>query len=478
MLFNSLEFAVFFPFTTALFLLTPLAWRWLPLLIMSSVFYMAFVPAYILILIVTIVVDYAAGLIIEASQGRTRRLSLIVSVVVNVSFLAFFKYWNFLNENLAALFGAAHLRYPVPLLTIALPIGLSFHIFQSLSYTIEVYRGNQKAERHFGIYALYVMFYPQLVAGPIERPQNLLHQFHAPRAFDAERAALGLQRMLWGFFKKVVVADRLAAMVDVVYDNPTSFTGAPLIAATLAFTVEIYCDFSGYSDIALGAAQVMGYELMENFSRPYFATSVSEFWSRWHRSLSTWFRDYLYIPLGGNRVSLGLWIRNTVIVFALSGLWHGASWTFVVWGFLHAAFLVAGRLKDKALAGKVAAPRFLKWLATVGLVAFAWIFFRAHTLREARYITAHLFQGLPAQLHSPRSLWLAVRALGQPDDLLLGVLFTGLLFGVEALQSRGSLRARLAAQPLVVRWGLLYACMFTTILFGVFRHHAFIYFQF
>lgn len=478
MLFNSLEFAVFFPFTTALFFLTPLAWRWLPLLLMSSVFYMAFVPAYILILLVTIVVDYAAGLIIEGSQGRKRRLFLIVSVLVNVSFLAFFKYWNFLNENLAVLFGTAHLHYPVPLLKIALPIGLSFHIFQSLSYTIEVYRGHQKAERHFGIYALYVMFYPQLVAGPIERPQNLLPQFHAPKPFDAEQAALGLQRMLWGFFKKVVVADRLAAMVDVVYDNPTSYTGAPLIAATLAFTVEIYCDFSGYSDIALGAAQVMGYELMENFSRPYFATSVSEFWSRWHRSLSTWFRDYLYIPLGGNRVSLGLWIRNTVIVFALSGLWHGASWTFVVWGFLHAAFLVTGRLKDRALGDRLVAPRALKWLATVSLVAFAWIFFRAHTLREAHYISTHLFSGLPAQLSSPRSLWVAVRALGQPDDILLAILFTAFLFAVEGLQSRGPLRARLREQPTLVRWGLLYACMFTTILFGVFRHHAFIYFQF
>jgi D-alanyl-lipoteichoic acid acyltransferase DltB (MBOAT superfamily) len=222
----------------------------------------------------------------------------------------------------------------------------------------------------------------------------------------------------------------------------------------------------------------MGYELMENFSRPYFATSVSEFWSRWHRSLSTWFRDYLYIPLGGNRVSLGLWIRNTVIVFALSGLWHGASWTFVAWGFLHAAFLVTGRLKDRALGDRLVAPAFLKWLATVSLVAFAWIFFRAHTLREAHYISTHLFSGLPAQLSSPRSLWVSVRALGQPDDILLGILFTAFLFSVEGFQSRRPLRTWLRAQPILLRWGLLYACMFTTILFGVFRHHAFIYFQF
>jgi D-alanyl-lipoteichoic acid acyltransferase DltB (MBOAT superfamily) len=315
MLFNSIEFLVFFPIVTIGYFLLPHKFRWLWLLVASCYFYMAFVPIYMVILGFTIIVDYYAGIFIEQSEGSRRKWFLVMSLIANIGVLAVFKYYNFINENITWLFKGFALQNPIPYLEILLPIGLSFHTFQAMSYTIEVYRGNQKAERHFGIYSLYVMFYPQLVAGPIERPQNVLHQFHEEHYFDYKNVTNGLKLMAWGMFKKVVIADRLAAMVGQVYDHPQGYTGLPLIIATCLFSIQIFCDFSGYSDIALGSAQVMGFELMKNFDRPYFSKTISEFWRRWHISLSTWFRDYLYISLGGNRVSK--WRRevNLFIVF-------------------------------------------------------------------------------------------------------------------------------------------------------------------
>ena len=329
MLFNSLEFLAFFPIVTVLYFVLPHRIRWFHLLVASCLFYSAFIPAYLLILGFTIVVDYFAGIWIENAVGARRRALLGASLVANVGILAVFKYYAFLGSTYTAVAGVFGHAGSFPLLDIILPIGLSFHTFQAMSYTIEVYRGHQKAERHFGVYALYVMFYPQLVAGPIERPQNLLHQFRELHTFDAERVGLGLRLMLLGLVKKVVVADRLAIVVDRVYDNPELHTAPALTVATICFAFQIYADFSGYSDIAIGAAQVMGFTLMRNFDHPYIARSISEFWKRWHISLSTWFRDYVYFPLGGNR--RGTWItqRNLLVTFMVSGLWHGADWTFV-----------------------------------------------------------------------------------------------------------------------------------------------------
>ncbi len=298
MLFNSLEFALFFPFVTLLYFVLPHRVRWALLLGASAWFYMAFVPVYILILGFTILVDYVAGLLIENAAGRRRGWYLALSVLANVGVLAVFKYWNFLATNVNDVFLLFDPQIQVPLLALLLPIGLSFHTFQAMSYTIEVYRGTQPAERNLGIYALYVLFYPQLVAGPIERPQNLLHQFREVHQFDADRVFAGLSRMLAGLFKKLVIADRLAIVVNGVYGDPTAYSAGTLLLATWLYAVQIYCDFSGYSDIALGAANVMGFTLMENFDRPYFATSIGDFWRRWHISLSTWFKDYLYVPLG------------------------------------------------------------------------------------------------------------------------------------------------------------------------------------
>jgi D-alanyl-lipoteichoic acid acyltransferase DltB (MBOAT superfamily) len=338
--------------------------------------------------LVTITIDYSAGIYIEKTEGRKRKSWLVLSIVSTCLVLFVFKYYNFFNENIGNLAKLFHIPYSVPALNIILPIGLSFHTFQSLSYVIEVYRGHQKAEKNFGIYSLYVMFYPQLVAGPIERPQNLLHQFYEKHKFDYENIAEGLKLMLWGLFKKIVIADRLSLYVNAVYNHPEHHSGLTLILATIFFAVQIYCDFSGYSNIAIGAARVMGFKLMTNFNRPYFSKSISEFWKRWHISLSTWFKDYLYISLGGNRVSVPRWYFNLFFVFLVSGLWHGANLTFVIWGAINGIYLILETLTSKLRKsiGKVL-PREINTsfqiIVTFILTCFAWIFFRANTLTDA-----------------------------------------------------------------------------------------------
>lgn len=395
MLFNSIQFVIFFVVITTAYFTIPHKYRWFLLLASSCYFYMVFVPVYILILGFTIVVDYFAGIWLEKTHDKKRKIFLVASLIANIGVLAVFKYYNFINENLSALLGFAGYKNPIPYLSILLPIGLSFHTFQAMSYTIEVYRGHQKAEKNFGIYALYVMFYPQLVAGPIERPQNLLHQFYEKHEFDYTRVVEGLKQMLWGYFMKLVIADRLAIYVNTVYNNADQHTGKTLALATIFFSFQIYCDFAGYSNIAIGAAKVMGFKLMTNFNRPYFSHSISEFWKRWHISLSTWFRDYLYISLGGNRVSIPRWYFNLFIVFLISGIWHGANWTYVIWGSLNGFYLVFAIVSQNAR-NKFHTFTGLnkhKWLfnasqvlVTYLLACFAWIFFRANSLGDASLI--------------------------------------------------------------------------------------------
>jgi alginate O-acetyltransferase complex protein AlgI len=364
------------------------------LLAASCYFYMAFIPVYILILGGTIVIW------LEKTEGKRKKHFLIASLIANIGVLAVFKYYNFLNANLSEILNSFGYQNTIPDLSILLPIGLSFHTFQAMSYTIEVYRGKQKAERHFGIYALYVMFYPQLVAGPIERPQNLLHQFHEKHYFKYEAFVSGLKLMLWGLFMKLVVADRLAIYVNAVYNNPDKHSGITLIVATVFFAFQIYCDFAGYSNIAIGAAKVMGFKLMTNFNRPYFSASISEFWKRWHISLSTWFKDYLYISLGGNKVAIPRWYFNLFFVFAVSGLWHGANWTFIIWGALNGFYLVFAIISEnwRKRFGKLIfldrVPKLnnvLQIVITFALVCFAWIFFRANTTADAFLIVKNIF---------------------------------------------------------------------------------------
>jgi alginate O-acetyltransferase complex protein AlgI len=489
MLFNSLQFLIFFPLVTALYFAIEHRWRTLFLLAASCVFYMAFVPSYILILAFTIVVDFAAGLWIESAQGRRRRLFLAASIAANVSALSVFKYFNFLAGNANALANVLHLPYAVPTLDILLPIGLSFHTFQAMSYTIEVYRGHQKAERSFLTFALYVMFYPQLVAGPIERPQNLLPQFRQCHRFDYVEAVYGLQRMAVGMFKKVVIADNLAILVDRIYQNPSQYHGLPLVVATLFFAFQIYYDFSGYTDIALGAAQVMGFRLMENFRAPYFSHSIGEFWRRWHISLSTWFKDYVYIPLGGNRVSTPRHYLNLLAVFMLSGLWHGANWTYVVWGLLHGAFLIVGdatrsvRGRLSSAVGLERVPRLsgaLSLASTFVLVTIAWVFFRAASLADALYVLSNLSQGLLADatslLRGETVQGLTMKALAFNGCLLLAAV------GVEWLITRaGELHevTWMTRQPVWLRYGCYFMLIYGPLVLGSAAvNQQFIYFQF
>ena len=488
MLFNSVIFFIFFPVVTILYFVLPHRFRWALLLAASCFFYMFFKAVYILILFFTIVIDYYAGIWIEESNSHKRRkFFLILSLIANIGVLVVFKYFNFLNDNISGLANLFGFQNNIPYLSILLPIGLSFHTFQAMSYTIEVYRGNQKAERHFGIYSLYVMFYPQLVAGPIERPQNILHQFYQKHSFDYERVTSGLKLMAWGLFKKMVIADRLSVMVDYVYNDPSNHTGLPLVLATLFFSFQIYCDFSGYSDIAIGSAQVMGFRLMDNFNRPYFSKSIGEFWRRWHISLSTWFRDYLYIPLGGSRVAKWKKQRNLFIVFLVSGLWHGASWNFIIWGALHGTFSLIENytqsFQDKFYSAIGVKNRkvlydTLRILVVFVLVTFAWIFFRATTLTDAAYIIKHSFLALinPA---SYKAIFTDAIFLGQ-DKWYFAITIFAVLFMefIHMIQRHKSIRHMLASKPLLIRWGVYFSFILSIIFFGKFDSGNFIYFQF
>jgi alginate O-acetyltransferase complex protein AlgI len=489
MLFNSLEFLIFFPLVTAIYFLLPHKFRWLHLLIASCIFYAAFVPVYILILLFTIVIDYFAGLMIENSAGSTRRLYLTLSILANVGVLAFFKYFNFLSANWNELVHLLHLKGAnSPVLNILLPIGLSFHTFQAMSYTIEVYRGNQKAERHFGIYALYVMFYPQLVAGPIERPQNMLHQFYEKHSFNYLSVTSGLKIALWGLFKKVVIADRLALFTAPVLNHPHNYPAITLLIAVFFFTFQIFCDFSGYSDIAIGAARVMGFKLMTNFNRPYHARSISEFWKRWHISLSTWFRDYLYIPLGGNRVSIPRWYFNLFFVFLVSGLWHGANWTFVAWGALHGFYLIFAIVtagwdrKALALFRLNADSRlYIAWrvVTTFILVMIAWTFFRANTIQDSIYIISQFPPAIKDLLHGLKahSLWLGQIPVSA-YELAMSFLLIVFLEAVHYAQEKMDLSRLIDKQPIYIRWPIYYAGIAATLGLGIFTNAQFIYFQF
>ncbi|HET6408181.1 MAG TPA: MBOAT family O-acyltransferase, partial [Chthoniobacteraceae bacterium] len=453
MLFNSLEFAIFFPIVAVLYFLLAQRHRTLLLLVASCVFYMAFIPAYIAILGVTILIDYFAGMFLEHAQGRRRKVLLWVSIVATCLVLFVFKYFYFFTDNFIGMAGIFGWKLTGPLIHIILPVGLSFHTFQSLSYVVEVYHGRQPAERNFLVYATYVMFFPQLVAGPIERPQNLLHQFYERHEFDYDRITSGLKRMAWGFFKKLVIADRLALYVNDVYAAPSQYNGLQLTLATVFFAYQIYCDFSGYSDIAIGSARVLGFRLMENFNNPYWSRSISEFWRRWHISLSTWFRDYVYLPLGGNRVTPLRRYRNLLVTFGLSGLWHGAAWTYVIWGLINGVYLICGVVSKAArdrwiqrmgLQESGVVRSALGIISTFTLVCFAWVIFRAKDMADASYILTHFWRNWDfGQISTPQFL------LRQLPVAVLSIVF---LEVVQFVHSRVSITQLHAYRPDAVRW--------------------------
>ena len=469
MVFNSLQFLVFFGIVTSAYFLLAHKYRWALLLLASCYFYMAFVPIYLGILGLTIVIDYFAGIYLERFQGGAKKIFLGCSLLANLGVLAVFKYYFFFSDNFNFLANYFSLPVHFPVFNFLLPIGLSFHTFQAMSYTIEVYRGNQKAERNFGIYSLYVMFYPQLVAGPIERPQNLIHQFYEKHVWDTARVKSGLLQMMQGFFKKVVIADRLAMVVDPAYANLSSQSSLNLIMASIFYSFQIYCDFSGYSDIAIGASRVMGFKLMNNFNAPYTAKSIPDFWRRWHISLSTWFKDYVYFSLGGNRVSVPRWYINIMIVFILSGFWHGASWNFVIWGALHGLFQLMGLTLNRVFPHLAAdqlrsvAGIWMCRLFTFLLVTIAWVFFRIPKFGDIQIYFRQITQGT---FSDPISLAF------NTNELLFSIL---LIVGLYLYDLK---RDKIKVDSVQLFWPIMAGMAFLIYFFGVFNMKQFIYFQF
>ncbi len=481
MLFNSLQFLVFLFIVTIAYYTLPHRFRWILLFIASAYFYMAFIPEYIIILIFIAGLDYALSLLLERLEGPQRNAAFAAGVIINLGILFSFKYYDFINDNISFLFHLSGFHYSYKKMTLALPLGISFHTFQSLGYLIDVYRRKISPEKHFGRFFVFVMFFPQLVAGPIERAENLLSQLYKNITFDSNNLVEGFERMLYGFFKKVVVADRLSIYTDQVFNSPHLFGGMYTIVAVYFFAFQIYCDFSGYSDIAIGAARILGIDLMENFKRPYFASNIQEFWRRWHISLSGWFRDYLYFPLGGNRVSQLFLFRNIFIVFLLSGLWHGAAWNFVIWGALHGLYMIFYNVLGsyfsfgrKHKSGPFATV--LSFFITFHFTLFAWIFFRANSFPESLLIIKHLV--LPAY---------DISGNVQVMYMLKSGIITLLVFLVmEAIQELREKNILTFTSFLMEWWSknfytrvITSSVMLLIILFaGVFNNSSFIYFQF
>ncbi len=481
MLFNSIHFVFFFPVVAAAHFALPHRFRWALLLAASYYFYMSWEPAYAILIFASTLIDYLAAIQIgRAASAAKRRAFLLFSLLGNFGLLFAFKYFNFVSSSIDAFLGLCDVPHSSIQLNVLLPIGISFYTFQSVSYTIDVYRGIRQPERHLGIFALYVSFFPQLVAGPIERADHLLPQFFQKQAFDPARVRDGLLLMGAGFYKKLVIADRLGIYVDEVYANPAEYGGLPFVIAAYAFTFQVFADFSGYADIAIGAAQVMGYELKENFRRPFHAKSMAEFWRRWHITLSNWFRDYIYFPLGGNRVSAGRHYRNLFVVFTVSGLWHGAAWNFVIFGALHGLYLIVGDLTRAARERVVRAlfpPRFeplhrlIQMIIVFHLFGVALILFRAPSLGDAYRLVSTTLQRF--SLADPTAF--------EPlpaSGLILALLAIAAMEAVHLMQLRAPIRSRLAAMPLPVRWTTYLAFGFGILLCGAFTSEKFVYFQF
>ena len=404
MLFNSIDFLIFLPIVLVIYYIIPMKYKHIWLLISSYYFYMCWNAKYVLLIFVSTVITYLSGILIDKVEktwsdvdklGKYKKLILAISFVSNLGILFYFKYINFALDIVTRILSKVNISMNVPVFDVILPVGISFYTFQALSYSVDVYRGEVAPEHDFFRYALFVSFFPQLVAGPIERSKNLLTQLREPRKFNFGYAFDGILLMLWGFFLKIVLADRIAIFVDTVYGDCEHYQGIYLIVATVLFAVQIYCDFSGYSSIAMGTAKLLGIELMDNFNAPYLSTSVADFWRRWHISLTSWFKDYLYIPLGGSKKGSLRKYFNKMIVFMLSGLWHGAQLTFVVWGAINGLYQVIGEILmpiRKKVSDIIGINRnsegvyALSALATFALVDFTWIFFRADSLGRAIYI--------------------------------------------------------------------------------------------
>jgi len=481
MLFNSLSFAIFLPIVFILYWLLPHRFRWVLLLIASYYFYMSWNIKYVVLILATTVVSYVTAILLERTENlHSKKLYLAIAATISLGILFFFKYFNFFQENVIALFNQFAIQLHPTTLNLLLPVGISFYTFQTMSYVIDVYKGAVPAEHHFGKYATFISFFPQLVAGPIERTSNLLPQINAEHHFDYDKAAYGMKLMTWGFFKKLVIADVLAAYVDKIYDAPSKFYGFPLVLATFFFAFQIYCDFSGYSDIAIGCAKLLDIDLMQNFRSPYFSSSIKEFWSRWHISLSTWFKDYVYIPLGGNRRGKFRTNLNLITTFLVSGLWHGANWTFVIWGGIHGALQIV----EKSLFRKKETKRFtFTWILRVLIVfllcCFAWIFFRANTLRDAYLVITHLFTGIEHPISYFIDGIYATYGMNVSKATIISSLLPILVLALyDFFSLKTDVIQWISSKHLVIRYGVYMAMLLYIMLFKASGEASFVYFQF
>lgn len=479
MLFNSFSFLIFFAILVVVYYLIPHKFRWILLIAASLYFYSTFTVGYVLLLLASALAAYLSGLALASTSEHSRRKKtvLVVGIIVSLAPLFVFKYFDFFAGSLN---GIASSDSPFPKLGWLLPVGLSFYTFSCVSYILDVYRGQLVPERHLGRLTLYVSFFPKLLAGPIERAATFLPQLLQPIHFTPENVTLGLQLMLWGLFKKVVIADRLAVYVDAAYKNPDFGSPVALLIASYFFAFQIYCDFSGYTDIAIGAARILGINLMENFRRPYLSTSVPEFWgkNRWHISLSRWFRDYMYIPMGGSRVSKPRFYFNQMAVFVVSGLWHGANWTFVIWGGLNGIYQILTVATDgirEKLATRVRIPvavgSILGGLATFHLILISWVFFRADSISDAFTVLSRVTQSIP-RLPSLLGAYIYT------EDLILSFVLIAVLLVIETIDEKRSLWERLQNQPVYVRWAIYYALLISLVVIGKWNLKQFVYMQF
>jgi len=493
MLFNSLEFLIFFPLVVAIYFIIPKKIRYIWLLVTSYYFYMGWNAQYALLIATSTIITYLSGIMLwKFKQGWVRKLTVAVSFVSNLGILVFYKYFDFILDNInivLANIGVELISNPFDVL---LPVGISFYTFQALSYTVDVYRGEVEAEKNPFRYAVFVSFFPQLVAGPIERSKNLLNQVknvHNLKLWNYERVANGVVQMVWGMFQKMVIADRVAIFVNSVYDNLHAVGTVETVVAAVAFSIQIYCDFAAYSTIAIGAAKVMGFELMENFNTPYFANSIQDFWRRWHISLSSWFRDYLYIPLGGNRKGTVRKYINLMITFLVSGLWHGASWNYVVWGGLNGLYQVIGGV-TKPLRKKinqifkvkedVFSYKFGQILFTFALTTLTWVFFRAETIEEAFYFFDRMTRWNPWVIFNEGIFNFGLDRV-ETNVLLIGIVIM-ILIDILRYVKKKQFSDFMMEQNIWFRWIVVIAMVLGCVIYGVyginFDSSQFIYFQF
>lgn len=479
MLFNSFAFAIFLPIVFILYWLIPHKYRWVLILAASYYFYMSWNVKYVVLILFTTGVSYLAGRLLEGEKDiRKKKTIVAIALILCLSVLFFFKYFNFVSTSVTDFLSLFTIKLSPVTLNLLLPVGISFYTFQTLSYVIDVYKGQSPAEHHFGYYAAFISFFPQLVAGPIERTNNLLPQIKGEHSFRYNQASYGLKLIAWGYFKKIVLADTLSIYVSRVYDAPISFTGFSLVLATLFFTLQIYCDFSGYSDIAIGTARLFDINLMTNFKSPYFSQSIREFWTRWHISLSTWFRDYVYIPMGGSRVGKVRHAFNLLVTFLVSGLWHGANWTFVAWGGVHGiAQVIENLIVPKSRQKSKGIVRWLRMLFVFLFAAFAWIFFVSSSMLVAKYVISHMFTGISNPVSYVRGGFIAI-GMGTVDAIVVMTLVL-LLAVFDYLSLSFDVIDKISGQKTIVRW-VIYIALAMIIILGAQKGvpAEFVYFQF